>query len=75
MANVRLMKEKSDPVTEHQLDRIQTVLRQMFLTNLALAAAAGITFSVAGVLIAYVFGSDLKSFAPVAIFAGVIVIP
>ena len=73
MAGVRPMNEESHLVTEHQLDRILAALWQVFLTELALAAAAGITFSVVGVLVGYVLGSDLKSFAPVAILAGAIV--
>lgn len=67
------MKQEGHPVTEDQLDRVQTTLRQMFLTQLVLAAAAGIAFSVVGVVVGYVLGSDLNSFSPVAILGGVIV--
>ena len=70
---VRRMKQVGDPVTEDQLDRVQTTLWKMFLTKLAVAAAAGIAFSVVGILVGYILGSDLKSFSSVAILAGVIV--
>ena len=67
------MKQVGDPVTEDQLDRVRTTLWKMFLTKLAVAAAAGIAFSVVGILVGYILGSDLKSFSSVAILAGVIV--
>jgi hypothetical protein len=67
------MKEEGDLVTEGQLDRVHAALRQVFLMNLALAAAAGITFSAVVVLVGYAWDSDLESFAPIALLAGAIV--
>lgn len=67
------MEQEGDLVTESQLDRIQAFLRRTLLMKLAVAAATGVGFAAVALLVAYILGSELASFGPVAVLAGVIV--